>query len=1104
MPLPFQVTDPCHGHIALFHAESAKLSASSDITWGPASIHIPSQSCLNGPADIWLHLPTVNAERAAHWCKRTNTLYLGQWHKPDKTLCGFGFRVSHFSKYGYVDSDPESDDDQTAKPAQPPPALQAPSSAEKERPGARQARLLRAGSTPARRRPVRPPVDVRNAPDTDAPPTRAPPPAPRPRMSTRVIVDLEDTDPGVDADVDDDETFETDGMQDRPSYGYNIPTENPDESFEGRPAEESIAQLDVTSMPRPSGRDHRTLTFQDQVDDVVPLPRWSSEMGSDAPSIHRLREVLFTPHQSSGKSDRALQDVDMAEVSSSLKVDAPEDDHTDIITLPFPSDIDAEDWAGREALDFMSDQPREGQLLANFYPSSVLPFPTLDVSVTAEKQRFFSHPGLALGRSFRFCFSTAGEIVSPVFIPSTGFNIASDHIHAYVQGLFKASFSTMLAAHCVFWYNCSISGESDIGVVNGMEDEGQRYESLVRRPSFVKAFRSGGVADSVMEQIIGLLRQLHSTDGDENALHAQIAFGMLLALYKSEKNVTEDHGRSQLLRRLAQWATGAAGTAFDRDSGNETDLRKAVISLALGKVEEAVDLAIEHGHMRLAVLMARALEAPKHDLREDALSQLEMYGLRTGGGNRVGLDPNMDDSLNDGGWDEILQFCDEDANVCINERMILLILGGHVAPVARYLGFSWYRLFIMELLHGAGSSDGEQWQRVAAAVRAVSQCGIDTYAPHGQTNDMDVVYQQLKLYAENIDKHGLTSGMYSNSSIGGVHRAMDYRFSWLLHQTLTALIPEASPKNGCVSLADGLSTQLKGHGVHLWSFYVLCCGGGGEKLLKQTLVRNWPSIEKDEVGVRIVNGKMETEPNADRIDDQMNIDEEGDLFEEESRYVTNAEEFLKIVLNVPDAWICEAKAVAAGMEGNKIEECTQWLKCGEGRGAQRCHKVIMEEVVPRAVVRNEVETLQKVEEMLIDMERMKEIPNWSCNGGMVLSYLRYVAGVTRFLPAGFEELRDVASCVSKYVQSVKLDVERCAGTMIADGVVTAQRAFLMRVDYDTREKHFMAILGDLEQVPCSRSVRLRLSGEYTIAARHGWPHAQRIAAAFPAYRKYLA
>lgn len=44
-------------------------------------------------------------------------------------------------------------------------------------------------------------------------------------------------------------------------------------------------------------------------------------------------------------------------------------------------------------------------------------------------------------------------------------------------------------------------------------------------------------------------------------------------------------------------------------------------------VDHAVKIAIEHGYIRLAMLMLRALEIKKVELRRNANAQLDIYGL---------------------------------------------------------------------------------------------------------------------------------------------------------------------------------------------------------------------------------------------------------------------------------------------------------------------------------------------------------------------------------------------------------------------------------------------------------------------------------------------
>lgn len=1086
--MPLCLTDSSYGHLAVFYAQGANRASATDVRWGPSSIEVPSNSPMNGVADVWLHIPSISLRRAASWCRRTHVSFLGPWRGHESQVLGFGFRVPHFSRFRFDESDDDegSEDDLTEDTG-------VTSLDDKEGSALRRSRLQRAGSTPARPHvpitrtslPVnaRDPTSFRQLP---ADVSRISISAQRPRMSTRAITELDDTDPDM---ADDSESAQPgDELVSRPPVGDSLVSASDDVVHEGHP----IITNQEGLYP---DRKHRRLTFDDP-DSFRPVQQWSTALGGDASNLHRLREALFPPSQVD-LVDREpfAQDTDMAD----LTVTSADEDFSEGLTYDVhgdefgPIDHDAEDNAVREADDFVSsDVPRH--LVAEIFTSSVLPFPAARNSVTANKYGVFTDMGLTLGRSMRASFAPSTNLVFSFFRMTRGFMTAVHDSHSTVIQLPRSDFTNILRHHCSIWYEsiCNLDQSKYHDAVDPEADS--RRE--VRMPTLKISFRNRCFGDGVMSDIVDLLRSRCGVTHDQNSEHASIAFEMLLALYRSDDGDTSADGQPGLLRRLSDWAQGPAGKSFDKKEDNVQGLRKAVIALALGKVEEAVDITIDLGHLRLAMLMARALETPKDKLREDAEAQLGMYGLQVDDEEDSIADEFIDARYEEK-WDRILLYCEEEALVSVDERMILLILAGHVSSVARFLKFSWYRLFIMELLHGAGSFFGEQWERVSAAVQAVTSSTIHTFAPHKETNNADIVYQLLRLYAEDGDKHKLTRGLFSNSSFGTVHQAMDYRFNWLLHQVVVALLPEASPKDANIRLSDGFAAQLQGSGLPLWAFYVLCSGGASGDVLKETLIRNWSAMQKDIAELRFKDGELQLKSDEATCED--NVD--GDAYEED--VYTNAEEFLIGILGIPSGWVHEAKAIAARAEGTRMEECEQWLLCNNEHGAARCHQILIMDIIPGAIIANDKACLIRVFEILVELENMKGVPNWSCGGGLILGYLKYVSGTPILHDAGFDVLHEMVRYVRMFVDRANSNAERCAGAIMADGIMTAQRAYLMRITAVDREKVFLDTLADLDEAPCSRAVRLRLTAEYTLATKHGWPDAQRIAAAFPGYTKFL-
>ncbi|KAI0567012.1 Nuclear protein [Gracilaria domingensis] len=819
---------------------------------------------------------------------------------------------------------------------------------------------------------------------------------------------------------------------------------------EGEPVEKPTPQLSIDPFDDP----------------FKPSHEWK-DSDFDYPRLHNLREALFdTKSQPLGRlsDDPLMSDVP---ISNAYSFYAP-------TGTPVEPDSDVE------------EAPR-------VVPDMVLPsrstFPKLKNSLSAGSQHVFVDTGLCLGRSTRMSFNSNFVLAQkyssiPHSFDGNGFTIEATPLHSQSPGQ-RDVLALMLRGQFAAWNGFQNSVES----------------CTLQRPSLSEAFDIPNVFNVTMTQILNDLDDGLKSYGDDNSRHALVVFGLLFALYKSAGKGYID-GDDNLMRRLSEWAEGPAQSVFDEPDLEVTPMRRAVIDLCLGDVEKAVDIAIDQGHLRLAVLMARALEVPKEDLRYDAMDQLVAYRLVD---PAVMEEPRTNFSIGD----RILEEATEDSPVDINERLILLILAGHVSSVARYLGFSWYRLFIMELVHGAGNSEDPQPDRVAAAVSAIKDSEIETSAPHlNSESELDVAYHMLRLYADPTGKYPITSGVYSSCSFGFEYNPLDARFSWLLHQVLSAIIPEATTKSAPCVLADAFSSQLHAAGLPLWAFYVLCSGGAPMETLKTALIRDWRDVERDSVEV-LTEGPRAEPMEIEGEGNMRQADENQEALDSEVRGAVSLKQmssltFLQDVLHVPAAWIAEAKALVAREERDALEECKMWLKCETEQGSTNAHVLLTEIIMPEVIVGEEFARYESCVSLLRELGKRKHISNWLNGGGLLLDYMEHVVGVPQEKPlADIVVLHDMIERLGVFKERARSNVQRQCVRVIADGIATAQRAMLLCV-YDARRNEMVAdLVDDLGRLPVSSSVKFRLTAEYTAEEEKGQVISTRLSGAFPAYGKYL-
>ena len=1071
-----------YGHRATFFSSQATVTNRNDVKWARSEIYVPSSSCLNGPAEVWFRIPGINLQSAKQWCEKSSITYLGPWiSQQTSKIHGFGFRVSGFSRYRFMEVDNENDtttntDNQVEE-----------DESQTNQPEGQRIFVRDAGRTPARRKLSN--TDHRQslstyqhgAPYSNVPTVKKEEPvvSARPQFSAPALLDDE-----VDEDDDDGASGSTPADVDEETDPENMTMQQADDEFSFRDPFRSSTRRHEPFVDAPKVHAVRAALFED-------LPMYATPNKRESSRIHP-SFAQATPGGDIIMREQEEEQYNMFDEDP----DEKEPNELDNISL------------GEETGITSSIAPSENPYSHTAFPVRSLPFPVLSDSIAAGMEGAFKDNGLLLGRSTRISFSQAGVIVGSRFGAAkfdgglqSSFTAEVCNFYEVTTPIEKANVADLLRTHCIAWdiYRMDKNKLRKDEITKNMNN------TIIEAPTLTDCFTDPLVANNIVEDIITELEKCQDR-GDPNARHAHIAFSMLSALYKFEDGDLFDES-DNLLERVAKWGAGPAGIAFDEINPESKSLRKALLKLCIGNVEEAVDIAIEEGHPRLAMLISRSLEAPKDDLRKDAIAQLSAYGLVIGNPN----DEDKRDGRFRTRWDRILHNCEDTAQVSVDERMIFLVLAGYVAPVARFLDFSWYRLFIMEFLHGKGSSELSFGERVASAVSAIADSDISTQAPHGRADQIDVVYHLLRLYAEPSGKYPLTSGLYSVGSFGEIYTPLDSRFTWLLHQVLTALIPQASPQNASGMLADSFSSQLRAMGMPLWSFYVLCSGSPSPQMLKNALIKDWPDMENDLVHVH---------PNSEELSSNMKTTKGGNSstsngvmedadnpvvgneMDDEKEFM-DAETFLTRIVGVPSSWLSEAKAYAAHFAGEHLDECEYWMACQTEEGDLRAHDLLLKEIIPEAIVTQESTKYATITALLKDLKSSKHIPDWNTAGGFVLNYFEYVVGVPQLKTGTQSFFREMVHQGCVFADKANSATQKHAACLMADGVAMVQRAQLLLDSQERSEAAMTPFVDDLQKLPCSRGVKLSLAGEYKIEAKHGRAIALRFAAAYPPYLKYL-
>lgn len=555
----------------------------------------------------------------------------------------------------------------------------------------------------------------------------------------------------------------------------------------------------------------------------------------------------------------------------------------------------------------------------------------------------------------------------------------------------------------------------------GGERRGGEYERST--PGFGRLFEEVIFVDRVVKEVWG------AVEG-----HGKVVLGLLRALYDSGGEGGGEGGC--LLRRVVLWACGEAGEFVGEERFGSGALGRCLKKLCGGDIPGAVKEAVGAGYLRLGMMVARAAESDKAALRGDAGDWLESCG---------GL-----------GGEELEKEVGEGGGLSAEERMILAVLSGDVREVAIRLDLSWYRLFAMELLHGAGSSaELMHSQRISNAVAALESASraIPPRPPHGQgSTERDAAYHLLRLYADPTASYPLTAGVYSSSSFGVRHDPCDARMPWLLHQTLSALVPRAV-LSGAVHLSNAYAAQLEAAGMPLWSFYVLCSGGPPAAIAKEALLRLWPRMYADRIELDrdTVLGKEEHERSRalERLFEHDSVDD-GMIEEDQDSGDISAVVFLVFGMKVPICWVHEAHALyCRSEEGMEESECEHWLQAGTAVGLDSAQRLVADVLFPRAIAQYDSKALTRLYNLLQVFDAISRRPvNWSTSGGLILDFLRHVYPETKtsssaslhvFYATLMPVFRSMTQRVRARMESTKTPVQRQSVTAIADGIVAVQR-----------------------------------------------------------------
>ncbi|NXX51457.1 NUP98 protein, partial [Tricholaema leucomelas] len=223
---------------------------------------------------------------------------------------------------------------------------------------------------------------------------------------------------------------------------------------------------------------------------------------------------------------------------------------------------------------------------------------------------------------------------------------------------------------------------------------------------------------------------------------------------------------------------------------------------------------------------------------------------------------------------------------------------------------------------------------------------------HGGRPLRDVSFHLLKLYS---DRHYDLDQLLDPRSV--TSDPLDYRLSWHLWEVLRALNFTHLCQQSQGVLNVGYAAQLESEGLWEWSIFILLHQpdpGLREKAVRELLSRHCQLQESPESWAK--------------------------------------ETFLTQRLCVPPAWIHEAKAVRARVEGDKHKEALFLFKAGHWN---QCHKLVVRYLASDAIINENYRYLKGFLEDLAPPERSSLIQDWELAGLVYLDYILVIEMVDR-------------------------------------------------------------------------------------------------------------
>ncbi|KAJ6638700.1 Nuclear pore complex protein Nup98-Nup96 [Pseudolycoriella hygida] len=413
-------------------------------------------------------------------------------------------------------------------------------------------------------------------------------------------------------------------------------------------------------------------------------------------------------------------------------------------------------------------------------------------------------------------------------------------------------------------------------------------------------------------------------------------WSLLNALWGDQEELDGQEINSHLtiMRRkelLSEWLEDVVSCKASKSLDNSSAdgyLNHLLQLLSCHKVDDACNLAFNNNDMNLALLMAQLSSGP-------TVRQLIQHQLST--------------------WQEV----EADKFVKVQRLKVMMLVAGVPlitsanGPINIFEDMDWLKAFatILWYVSSAPSSITDSlcsyedfYQADEFPVEPPMPPYSGNYEPCSVSSVMDLRFHLLKLYS----KRGHPMETILNPSTYTADQ-MDFRLSWLLLETLSAIGYHHCSELSAAQLHVSFASQLENHDLWHWSIFVLLHieNRNQREMAIQEILYKYVSLSQDE-----------------------------DYLEKE-KFIIND-------LGVPEKWICWAKSIKAGAQRKYHKQAEYLLRAKQWPAA---HDVIMRHLAPDAIINDDILYLK---ELLGQLENPRLIPNWSNEGMILMDYVEII------------------------------------------------------------------------------------------------------------------